>query len=243
MSRRPLRKGDPRLAVGYVRVSTGDQALGVEAQAAAVQSWAAREGLQLLAVFVDRLSGATPVADRPGLQAALAFLSSSRSGVLASSTRCRLARSPAVADSLESAVSGLGARVRTSDGASDDDADSTTGLINRGMRDIIAAVERAEIRRRTREALDRKRARGELVGGVPYGFRVVDDGRVSKVSGRPAGLEPVESEQAVIRQVVSLRDSGLGSFAICSRLTQLGVLSRSGKPFSQPQIVRILARR
>lgn len=196
--------------------------------------------MRVVAVFVDRLSGATPVPERPGLVAALAALSSHGAGILVASSRCRLARSPAVADAAETAAVVAGGVVRTADGASDGDRDETAGLISRGMRDLFAAVERAEIRRRTRAALAAKRARGERVGAVPYGWRVADDGRTSKVSGKPAGLEPVPEEQAVVAAVRELAASGLGSYAIASELGRRGVVTRSGRPFRQSQVDRVL---
>ncbi len=44
MSKR-VRSGSPLVAVAYIRVSKDDQKLGPEAQRAAVEAWAAREGV------------------------------------------------------------------------------------------------------------------------------------------------------------------------------------------------------
>src|SRR6266478_7686031 len=65
--------GDPSKVIGYVRVSTGDQALGPEAQRTALLAWCAAQGCTLVHVFFDQaVGGAAPADQRPGLSAALA---------------------------------------------------------------------------------------------------------------------------------------------------------------------------
>ena len=64
---------DPRRAVAYLRVSTDEQHLGPEAQRAAVEAWAARAGVVVVAWHIDAgVSGAAPVDRRPALLGALA---------------------------------------------------------------------------------------------------------------------------------------------------------------------------
>ena len=45
---------DQSRAVAYLRVSTEDQALGPEAQRAAIEAWAARQGVQVLSWHLDQ---------------------------------------------------------------------------------------------------------------------------------------------------------------------------------------------
>ena len=61
-------------AVGYVRVSTGEQRLGPKAQRQSLKQWCLANGVKLVAVFSDRVSGAAGIDQRPGLLAALAAL-------------------------------------------------------------------------------------------------------------------------------------------------------------------------
>lgn len=60
------RTGNPKIAIGYLRVSTDEQRLGPEAQRASIEAWAAREGLSVVAWHVDGgVSGATNIEERP----------------------------------------------------------------------------------------------------------------------------------------------------------------------------------
>ncbi len=77
------RTGNPLLAVAYIRVSTDEQRLGPEAQRAAVEAWAAREGISVAAWHVDQgVSGGSDLGDRPALVAALGELRALGAGVL-----------------------------------------------------------------------------------------------------------------------------------------------------------------
>ena len=80
-------------AVGYVRVSTQEQAnsgLGLEAQRAAITRWAAERGLELF-IYEDAGITGTSMEKRPALAAALAAATSGR--VLVAYSLSRFARS------------------------------------------------------------------------------------------------------------------------------------------------------
>lgn len=60
----------PGSVIGYVRVSTGDQLLSLDAQRAALKRWCATHGRRLLRAFTDRgVSGGAVLERRPGLLA------------------------------------------------------------------------------------------------------------------------------------------------------------------------------
>lgn len=209
-------------AVGYIRVSTSKQDLSPGAQGAALDRWAASEGVELACVFFDRgVSGGADVADRPALAAALAYLADRPDvGALVVAKRDRLARDVGVAASVERLAARAGARVLSADGSNgDDDGDA----LKRDLDAVLAAHERRVIRRRTRDALAVKKARGERTGTVPYGMRLAVDG---------VHLEPEASEQAVIARARELSDAGLTVRAIAATLTEEGYRNRAGKPFA-----------
>jgi site-specific DNA recombinase len=224
--------GNPLLAVAYIRVSTDEQRLGPEAQRAAVEVWAAREGVQVASWHVDQgVSGGCDLGDRPALVAALGELRARGAGLLVVAKRDRLARDVYIASTIERAVAQGGARVTSADGTAN--GDTPADAFMRTVIDGAAAYERALIRARTKAALAAKRARGERSGELPYGWRLGADG---------AHLEADEAEAAVLAVVRELRASGLSQRAIVAELAARGLVSRAGRRFAKTQIARMLAR-
>jgi DNA invertase Pin-like site-specific DNA recombinase len=168
-----IKAGDPKVAVGYVRVSTDEQSLGPEAQRAAIEKWAQSRGVRVAVVFEDLgVSGGTPAEKRPGLLGALAALRENNAGLLVAAKRDRIARDTVIAAMAEQAAARSGAMLTTADGSSD--GAGPEGQLMRGIVDVFAAYERGVIRSRTRAALAVKRGRGERIGGIPYGFEPHD---------------------------------------------------------------------
>lgn len=224
------RKGDGKVAIGYLRVSTEDQRLGPEAQRAAIEAWAAREGVTVAAWFTDQgVHGDSDLDERPGLVAALAALREHRAGLLVVYKRDRIARDAAVAALIDRAAGQCGARIVAADGVANGDAPAD--LLLRGILDSVAGYELSLIRTRTRAALRAKRARGECAGEVPYGYRLGADG---------THLEADAAEQAVIARARDLRVAGLTLHAIVEELARAGAVSRSGRPLGLTQVARIV---
>lgn len=84
----------------------------------------------------------------------------------------------------------------------------------------------------TRDALQAKKAKGERVGAVPYGFTLASDG---------VALVRCPHESAVVELVRSLRADGLTLRAVAAALAARGMLSRNGRPFAATQISRMVA--
>lgn len=229
MSKR-VRSGSPRVAVAYVRVSTDDQALGPEAQRAAIEAWAAREGVQVGAWFADvGVSGATPLAERPGLLAAVTALRELGAGVLIVAKRDRVARDVLVATMTERAALAAGARLVSADGTGN--GETPADAFMRTILSGAAEYERELIRARTRDALGVKRSRGERVGAVPYGYRVAADG---------VRLELAPAEQATIARARELRADGWSLREVAASLTAEGRKSRTGRAFEAKAVWRML---
>lgn len=230
MSRR-TRPGDPTRAVAYVRVSTDDQRLGPEAQRAAVEAWARSAGVTVASWHHDHgVSGGADLDDRPALVTALGELRAAGAGILVVAKRDRLARDVYIAGVIEREVVRSGARVVSADGTGN--GETPADAFMRTVLDGAAAYERALIRARTKAALAAKRARGERAGEVPFGYRVGEGGR----------LEPSEGEQAAVAAIRELRASGASHRRIVEELRARGITSRAGRPLSQTQVARVLAR-
>jgi DNA invertase Pin-like site-specific DNA recombinase len=210
---RPI--ADSSKVVAYIRVSTEDQHLGPEAQLAAIEQWAARQGVTLVAIHRDiGVSGATPLADCTGLMAALEDLGVHGAGILIVSKRDRLARDVMKAAMVEARAEALGARVTST--AGEGDGTDPSAKLMRQIVDAFAEYERALIGARTKAALAAKKVKGERIGGIPYGF--------SSVDGK---LVPNEDEQRVILQAKYLSSTGLSMRGICAKFAVEGVVFRN----------------
>jgi len=214
--------------IGYIRVSTDDQAdsgLGLEAQMAAI-----------LAEYPDAViyadEGASSISsDRDGLHTALQTLS--KGDLLIVAKRDRLARDPMLTAAIEKECKKCGARVVSIAGEGTDD-DDPTSILTRRMIDAFAEFERLQIGVRTKAALAAKKARGEKTGGeVPYGFDVDADGH----------LRPNQSEQETLQAIKELRGRGWTLQAICDDLTSRGVMTKTGKTTWQPKVVSRLLKK
>jgi DNA invertase Pin-like site-specific DNA recombinase len=221
--------GDKRIAVAYLRVSTDDQALGPEAQRAAIERWAIARGVTVAAWFCDQgVSGAAPLDRRPGLLAALAALAAHGAGLLVVAKRDRLARDTMIAAMVERIASSAGALVASA--AGEGEGDGPEAQLMRAMVDAFAQYERALIAARTRAALSVKSARGERVGAVPIGKRLADDGRTLTLDA---------DEDRAVELVRELRGEGWTLRAIAAELDARGLRSRTGRAWHPQQVARM----
>jgi DNA invertase Pin-like site-specific DNA recombinase len=206
---------DSSKVVAYIRVSTEDQHLGPEAQLAAINTWAARSGVAVVSVHRDLgVSGATPLADCPGLMAALEDLGAQGAGLLVVAKRDRLARDVMKAAMVEASAEKVGARVVSA--AGEGDGTDPAAQLMRTIVDAFAQYERAMIASRTRAALAVKKAKGERTGGIPYGFL--------DLNGQ---LVPNDDERTVIARARELSSQGMSLRAICASLKTEGVVFRN----------------
>lgn len=216
-------------AVGYIRVSTDEQANGPKAQRDALEAWCSRNGVELAVVHEDLgVSGAAALDKRPGLLAALDELE--RGDVLVMAKRDRLARDVLVSATVERLVERAGARLVSADGAGE--GDGPEAVLMRRMVDAFAEYERALIRGRTRAALAAKRARGERVGAPRIGERVAADG---------VRVEPDPREAEVVALVGELRAAGWSIRDIADELTERGIPCR-GERWHATTVARMVKR-
>jgi DNA invertase Pin-like site-specific DNA recombinase len=230
MARR-TRTGNALVAVAYLRVSKDEQRLGPEAQRAAVEAWAAREGVRVASWHVDQgVCSVTPIDGRPALCGALAALREHGAGVLVVAKRDRIARDVVLTAGVERAAASAGARLVSA--AGEGNGDTPADGFMRTVIDGAAAYERALIRARTTAALAAKARKGERVsGGIPYGYALAADG---------VHLVAVEAEQETIARACQLV-SGRSLRAVAGALAAEGRVSRTGRPFAASQIARMLA--
>jgi DNA invertase Pin-like site-specific DNA recombinase len=162
-------------AIGYVRVSTDEQAdsqLGLEAQRSAIVSEAERRGWRLLEIVEDAgVSGKD--LQRPGMALVLEALRDKRADTLVVAKLDRLGRSLLdLAGLIERANKQKWALVALDIGV---DTATLSGKAMAQMMAVFAELERGMIGLRTREALEAAKRRGTRIGRPPtLGATVVD---------------------------------------------------------------------
>jgi len=210
-------------AVIYLRVSTAGQAdsgLGLEAQLASCEAWAAANDCEIVATYTDAgVSGTLAPSKRNGLVLALDAVKGA--DVLLVAKRDRLARNMTYVGMTEAILKKTGARLVSAAGEGTDTSDPIAALFQTTMVDLFAEYEALLASVRTTAALAAKRARGEKTGGdVPYGKRVDEAGKLH--AGEGAGIAA---------RVKDLRDNeGLSYRAIAQALTEEGFTPK-GKAF------------
>lgn len=217
-------------AIGYIRVSTEGQAqdgVSLEAQRAKIQAWCKLNDYTLVAVHVDAGISGKSADNRPGLQQALSECGKETALVVYSLSR--LARSTKDTISISERLSKTGADLVSLS----EKIDTTTaaGKMVFRMLAVLAEFERDQISERTATAMQFKRAKGERVGAIPYGYGLADDG---------VNLVENHTEQSVITQARELHASGLSLRKIANALDKRGLYARNGSRFQATQIQRMV---
>lgn len=227
-------------AIGYTRCSTNEQAdsgLGLEAQSECIRAYCTLKGLTLIDIIADAgVSGGKPLATRKG---GLRLIETIQSKQAQAVIMLKLDRGFRNAGDCLNTVEqwerkGISLHVIDLGG----NAIDTTSAAGRFMLVILAGaaeMERNLTRERTRSALAIKRANGQRIGTVPYGYDLDDDGST---------LHPNESEQAVISEIISMRSNGMKLKQIANELTQRMIPTKTRKSlqWSHSAVKRILDR-
>ena len=189
-------------AIGYARVSTGEQTLSIDAQINSITEWGREKGVASLVIYKDvGVSGGLPLVQRSKLVRALNSLTPQ--AVLIVTAADRLSRDMYEMGAIRYEVTRRKASVVLTSG--DDlfnEDDSPEQVLLTQVMASVAQWELAKIRERTIAALDAKRARGEKLGGItPYGFRKARQAGVLK-------LIPVQAELDTLSSMAQLYADG-----------------------------------
>jgi DNA invertase Pin-like site-specific DNA recombinase len=220
--------------IGYLRVSTkgqGESGLGLDAQRAAVESYAKQIGATLAMTYTEVESG--KLADRPELAKALAHARRSK-GTLVVAKLDRLARNVAFLSAL---------------------MDSKVPFVacdnphaNRLTLHILAAVAEAEavaISQRTKSALAAYKARGGKLGAaLPQCRNLTDAARKKGAAhaGKAVAKAAAEAYADLRPSIAEWRNAGTTLEAIADRLNADGHTTRRGRPWNPVQVSRVLTR-
>lgn len=193
------------LAIGYVRVSTAEQALGgasLEAQKAAITRTAEQLGYRL-EIIEEAGQSAKSTRNRPQIRAALDRLNRGEAVALIALRLDRIARSTLDFANMKAAADRKGWRLIFADTAGLDPLSPSGGLML-NMTAAFAQFERELISARTKEGLAQRKLEGVRLGRPPV---------------LPA---------AVLQQIDDLREVGVSLRAIATTLNTQGTATAHG---------------
>ena len=219
-------------AVGYLRVSTAEQAsegLSLANQEAKIRAFALAKDWDLIDMYRDEGISAKDL-NREGIQLVIDGCRKHEFDVVIIYKLDRLTRS--VRD-LGYLTQDVFEKTGVDFSSIQDNFDTTTanGKLVLNILGSVAQWERDIIAERTREVLRFKAFQGKRVGQIPYGWRLADDGDT---------LLKIKQEQVVISMMKHLRGRGLSYRAICEELTQRGYapVGRKWYPMSVRNILK-----
>ena len=193
------------MAIGYVRVSTAEQAdsgLGIAAQRAAIERECERRGWTLVAIHEDSAASGRGLNGRSALREGLSALDRGDADILVVAKLDRLTRSVRdAADLLERSSLQGWALVALDLGV---DTTTPSGEAMANVMAVFAQLERRLIGQRTREALAVKRAQGIRLG------------------------RPRQLPNAVVKRIVASHDKGEGWSVIARELNKDQVATAQG---------------
>lgn len=228
-------KGEMMKLIGYIRVSTDEQAksgLGLESQRAKIEAYAALYGHELVTVVMDDGFSAKSL-KRPGIQSVLAALSRGDADGVLIFKLDRLTRS--VSDMGELISKFFGEKAGKALVSVSDQIDTTTagGRLVLNVLVSVSQWEREAIGERTVAALEVKAARGERKGGqAPLGKKWENK-----------ALATHEAENEAVEIIRALRATGMSLRDIADELNAKGVaVTRKGSKWHLTQIARIVKR-
>lgn len=212
MGRRKKRVGDPKRAVGYARVSTDDQKLGVAGQTLVLEEWCQANDVELLEVFADQgVSGSKEVHARPVMLEAIDACRDRDAGILLVAKRDRIARDPKIAWDAEERLGRVGARILSADGIGNQEGPE--GEFLRGIFDSVAKLEREHTRANTTRALRAKKKKGLRHNNTaPYGY----------AWDKADAIVKVDDEQGALRALRRWRRQGKSYHRCCELLEKRG---------------------
>jgi len=217
-------------AIGYIRVSTQGQVedgVSLEAQQTKIEAWCLANDYELVNVYTDSGISGKAMANREKLLQALDAVG--QGIALVTHSMSRISRSTrdmlALADKLEKRGADLVSLTEKID------TTTAAGKMIFRMLAVLNEFERDQVSERTKAALAHKRAKGERIGTVPYGYSLHDDG-VSLIENN--------AEQSILRDIQLLRREGYKLREITEELNNRGLLTRRGSEWRVQYIHNLL---
>jgi len=222
--------------VGLTRVSTKRQELegeSLETQDHRIRTYCELNDFELQSVLVDAESGKSM--ERNGLQEALRMMEAGKANCLMVSKLSRLTRN---LDDWRYLLRTYFSKDSEMELMSVDGSINTRTAMGRMLLNILMSVlegERELIGERTSEVLQRKIERGEHVGRVPYGKKLVD----GKLQDEPEERKIIELAKR-LRDKVQTKRGYLR--AVCRELNARGYRTRKGNEWKHSSLKKVFDR-
>jgi site-specific DNA recombinase len=217
-------------ATGYVRVSTEDQAkegASLDNQKDRIRAYCQYKGVELVGTIEDTgISGGIHKA-REGFISLLNHIEQGGPDIIILYSLERLSRDMLTLLAIERLVDEYGIELHTIEGQVD--TSTPDGFMNFAMKAFLGEMERRQVKHRTKEALEYKKGKGEVVGNMAYGYQ-----RKGK------NLVPDLNEQAIIKTVNDFYSQGYRLVDIVGKLNNRGKRTRAGNPWKASQVRNLI---
>lgn len=221
-------------AVGYIRVSTEDQAregISLEHQRAKIKSYCELKDLDLIEIVEDPGISAKNL-NRPGVQKVLKMTRKREVDAVVAYKLDRMFRS--TEDALKTTRKFDKWGISFHSILETLDTKSAMGKFFFTLTAALAEMERGIIGERTKAALHHKKARNEKTGGnIPFGYDLSPTGH----------LVPNKAEQKAICLIHNLRIKGYSLREICREMQKEGYRTKTGKTAWNPKTVSVVLQR
>ena len=220
--------------IGYVRVSTEDQAkegVSLDNQKAKIEAYCQLKDLELREIIEDAGISAKNL-KRPGVQKVLKVARRKEIDAVVVYKLDRIFRSTIDALETTKAFEKWGVSFHSIQETLD--TRSAMGKFFFTLTAALAEMERRLIGERTKAALSHKKSKNEKTGGdIPFGYDLTPQGFLAKN----------EDEQRVIRNIKRLHGQGFSLRRICSELEREGHKTKRGNAVWHPETIAHIIRR
>lgn len=215
-------------AIGYIRVSTQEQAesgLSLSYQGAKIRSYCEALDIELLDVIADAGFSAKSM-NRPAMQDIIKMIERKEVDAVVILKLDRLTRSVKDLGFITELINKTGVAL-----VSVQDSINTSTAAGRLVLNVLGSVaqwERESNGERVKAAMSVKKSAGQLVGSIPYGFDLADDG---------VTLVENPNEQKALELIRELRAKGLSFRKIANELESRGIETKKGRSTWQPKTI------
>lgn len=209
-------------AVGYIRVSTAEQAeqgISLSSQRAKIEAYCVTKDLELTGIIEEGGKSAKDL-KRPGFQKVLGMVKRKEVGAVIILKLDRAFRN--TVDALQTTQDFDKKDVALHSINESLDTKSAMGKFFFTLTAALAEMERGIVSERTKAALAHKKANGQRYGEIPFGYELEGD-----------KLVKCAAEQKALAKIKRLRKCGLSYQKVADMLNQASVPTRNGKPWAK----------